>query len=120
MSYSIIIYSWIRKNIGYIDQEPVLFAGTIYDNIRYGRPEATYQEVLEAAQLANATSFIESFPNQYDTIVGERGKRLLTKTIFLLFYNFFLECRCDTFWWSEAKNSNSTRNFEKSKDSYSR
>ena len=70
------VTSWVRRNIGYIDQEPVLFAGSIYDNIRYGKPEATKEEVLMAARQANASSFIDSFPDKYDTLVGERGVTL--------------------------------------------
>jgi ATP-binding cassette subfamily B (MDR/TAP) protein 8 len=65
--------SWLRRNIGYIDQEPVLFAGSIYDNIRYGRPGASDADVYEAARLANASGFIDSFPSKYETVVGERG-----------------------------------------------
>lgn len=68
--------SWVRKNVGYISQEPVLFAGTIYDNIKYGKPDASREEVFKAAQLANASEFIETFPNQYDTFVGEKGASL--------------------------------------------
>jgi len=66
--------SWLRgQMIGYINQEPVLFATTIRENIRYGRPAATDQEVEEAAASANAHTFINSFPDGYDTWVGERG-----------------------------------------------
>ncbi|KAG0190262.1 ATP-binding cassette, sub-B (MDR TAP), member 8 [Apophysomyces sp. BC1034] len=68
--------SWLRHHIGYINQEPVLFATSILENIRYGRPEATMEEVRDAARKANAESFIESFPDGYDTIVGERGTSL--------------------------------------------
>ncbi|KJE97609.1 ATP-binding cassette sub-family B member 8 [Capsaspora owczarzaki ATCC 30864] len=66
--------SWLRGElIGYINQEPVLFAGSIRDNIRYGRPNATDAEIEYAALQANADGFIRNFPNGYDTIVGERG-----------------------------------------------
>ena len=69
--------SWLRgKVIGYINQEPVLFAATITENIRYGRPTATQQEVISAAKLANAHDFIESFPDGYSTRLGERGVTL--------------------------------------------
>ena len=65
---------WLRRQcIGYINQEPSLFATTIWENIRYGRPDATDFEVMEAARSANAHDFITKFPNGYDTIVGERG-----------------------------------------------
>ncbi|ELU02451.1 hypothetical protein CAPTEDRAFT_155008 [Capitella teleta] len=66
--------SWLRgRAIGFISQEPVLFATSIMENIRYGRPEATDQEVIEAAQRSNADDFIRSFPGGYDTVLGERG-----------------------------------------------
>ena len=69
--------SWLRREvIGYINQEPVLFAATITENIRYGRPAATQQEVISAAKLANAHEFIESFPDGYSTRLGERGVTL--------------------------------------------
>ena len=66
----------LRQKIGAVMQEPVLFAESIADNIRYGRPEASDEEVREAARDANAATFIEAFPEGYDTLVGERGVRL--------------------------------------------
>ncbi|KAI8077225.1 P-loop containing nucleoside triphosphate hydrolase protein [Gilbertella persicaria] len=68
--------SWLRHHIGFINQEPVLFATSILENIRYGRPDATMEEVKEAARQANAQVFIETFPDGYDTVVGERGAAL--------------------------------------------
>lgn len=66
--------SWLRGSaIGLINQEPVLFATTVLENIRYGKPSATDVEVKEAARNANAHDFIESFPSGYNTILGERG-----------------------------------------------
>lgn len=66
--------TWLRgKAIGYIGQEPVLFATSIRENIRYGCPTASDEQVIEAAKLANADDFIKAFPNGYDTIIGERG-----------------------------------------------
>ncbi|XP_063957296.1 mitochondrial potassium channel ATP-binding subunit-like isoform X3 [Lytechinus pictus] len=66
--------SWLRgRTIGYINQEPTLFATSIRENIRYGDPQATDTEVEEAAKLANAHDFIQDFPNGYDTVLGERG-----------------------------------------------
>nr|QST14983.1 ABCB8 protein [Diaphanosoma celebensis] len=66
--------SWLRgRAIGFINQEPILFATSILENIRYGKPSASDQEVIEAAKLANADEFIRSFPRGYQTIVGERG-----------------------------------------------
>jgi ATP-binding cassette, subfamily B, bacterial len=65
-----------RSNIGVVPQEVILFGGSIRENIRYGKPGATDQEVREAAAKANALEFIESFPDQFDTVVGERGVKL--------------------------------------------
>jgi ATP-binding cassette subfamily B protein len=63
----------LRTHIGIALQEPVLFSGTIRDNIRYGKPDATDEEVIEAAKEAQAHDFITSFPKGYDTEVGQRG-----------------------------------------------
>ena len=68
--------SWLRRHMGYINQEPTLFGTTILDNIRYGSPHATLEQVHEVAQLAHAHDFIMQFPDGYDTIVGERGATL--------------------------------------------
>ncbi|XP_045025526.1 mitochondrial potassium channel ATP-binding subunit [Daphnia magna] len=66
--------TWLRgRAIGFINQEPILFASSIIENIRYGKPSASDFEVMEAAKLANADDFIRSFPNGYATRVGERG-----------------------------------------------
>lgn len=65
-----------RQNLGIVPQEVILFGGTIAENIRYGRPGAGIDEVREAARKANALDFIESFPEQFDTIVGDRGIKL--------------------------------------------
>lgn len=66
--------SWLRgRVIGFINQEPVLFATSVMENIRYGFPDATDAEVIEAAKTANAHEFINAFPNGYNTVVGERG-----------------------------------------------
>jgi len=66
----------LRANIGIALQEVVLFSGTIRDNIRYGKPEASQEEVEEAAKIAQADEFIRSFPQGYDTLVGQRGVNL--------------------------------------------
>lgn len=69
--------SYLRGNVlGYINQEPILFATSIMENIRYGRQNATDEEVIEAAKEANAHEFITKFPNSYSTEVGERGTQL--------------------------------------------
>ena len=68
--------SSLRKQIAYVPQEPLLFHRTIHENIAYGRPDATHQEVVEAARRANALEFIEKLPHGFDTITGERGVKL--------------------------------------------
>lgn len=65
-----------RKNIGIVPQEVILFGGTIRENIAYGKPDASLEEIRLAARKANALDFIESFPEQFDTLVGERGVKL--------------------------------------------
>jgi ABC-type multidrug transport system fused ATPase/permease subunit len=64
---------WWREQVGLVSQEPVLFAGTIADNIAYGIEDATPEQIKEAAIKANCASFIEKFHEGYDTFVGERG-----------------------------------------------
>ena len=66
----------LREAIGMVPQETILFSGTIKENIAYGRLEASFAEIQEAARAANAHQFISEFPDGYDTIVGERGVKL--------------------------------------------
>ena len=66
----------LRERIAVVPQEPVLFATSVRDNIRYGRLGAASAEIEEAARAANATEFIERLPERYDTVVGERGVKL--------------------------------------------
>ncbi len=66
----------LRNNIGVVQQDVYLFSGSIYENILYGKPDATYEEVVEAAKLAGAHEFIEALDEGYDTYVGERGVKL--------------------------------------------
>ena len=66
----------LRSRIGIVPQDPVIFSGSALDNIRYGRPEATDDEVRAAARAAFAEEFIERLPQGYDTFLGERGVRL--------------------------------------------
>ncbi len=66
----------LRKKIAIVPQEVMLFGGTIYENIAYGNPQAAENEVIEAAKKANAFDFINSFPEGFQTIVGERGVKL--------------------------------------------
>jgi ATP-binding cassette, subfamily B, bacterial len=66
----------LRAHIAYVPQEPLLFHRTIHDNIAYGKPDATREEVTEAARQANAAEFIDTLPKGYETMVGERGVKL--------------------------------------------
>lgn len=66
----------LRNNIGIVQQDVYLFAGTIMENIRYGNPNATDEDVIRAARRANAHEFIMSFPDGYDTDIGQRGAKL--------------------------------------------
>ena len=66
----------LRDQIGMVQQDVYLFAGTVMENIRYGRPDATEEEIIEAAKKANAHEFILSLPNGYDTDIGQRGIKL--------------------------------------------
>lgn len=68
--------SWLRSFIGVVGQEPVLFATSIAENIRYGNPEASQSEIEKAAKIANCHSFITKLPNGYHTMIGERGAQL--------------------------------------------
>ena len=66
----------LRDNIGVVQQDVYMFCGSVYDNITYGKPDATMDEIIEAAKLAGAHEFIEKLPDKYDTYIGERGIRL--------------------------------------------
>ncbi len=68
--------TWLRQQIGVVGQEPTLLSTSILENIRYGRPEASKEEVVEAARAANALEFIDGFPEGLQTLVGERGAQL--------------------------------------------
>ncbi|XP_026984894.1 bile salt export pump isoform X3 [Sagmatias obliquidens] len=67
---------WLRAQIGIVEQEPVLFSTTIAENIRYGREDATMEDIVRAAKEANAYSFIMDLPQQFDTLVGEGGGQM--------------------------------------------
>ncbi|HEY6142453.1 MAG TPA: ABC transporter transmembrane domain-containing protein [Flavobacterium sp.] len=66
----------LRGNMSIVPQDVILFGGTIRENIAYGKPNATEEEIIKAAKQANALNFIESFPEKFETIVGERGIKL--------------------------------------------
>jgi ABC-type multidrug transport system fused ATPase/permease subunit len=66
----------LRRAVGVVSQEPFLFSATVRENIAYGRPEATDDEVRAAARLASADAFIAALPDGYDTVIGERGLTL--------------------------------------------
>ena len=66
----------LRTQVGFVLQETVLFRGTIRENIAYGRPGASDEEIVAAAKVANADEFIGRMPHGYDTVVGERGDTL--------------------------------------------
>ncbi|EGC38102.1 ABC transporter B family protein [Dictyostelium purpureum] len=68
--------NWLRNNLGLVGQEPFLFSGTIFDNITYGKKDATMEEVVEAAKSANAHSFIETLPDGYHTQLGDKFTQL--------------------------------------------
>jgi ATP-binding cassette, subfamily B, bacterial len=66
----------LRRSIAYVPQEPMLFHRTLRDNIAYGKPDATEEQIIEAAKQANALDFIEKLPEGFNTMVGERGVKL--------------------------------------------
>ena len=66
----------LRNNIGIVQQDVYLFSGSVYENIAYGKPDATHEEIETAAKLAGADEFIRTLPSGYDTYVGERGVKL--------------------------------------------
>ena len=68
--------TWLRSHIGVVSQEPVLFDATIAENIRFGKLDATHDEIVQAAKSANAHNFISELPNGYDTFVGKQGAQL--------------------------------------------
>jgi ATP-binding cassette subfamily B protein len=69
-------FASLRGATGFVSQEVFLFQGTVRENLTYGRPDASDEEVVQAATLAEAHTFIQAFPDGYDTIVGERGQKL--------------------------------------------
>ena len=69
---------WLRKNVlGFVSQKSDLFSGTIKENVLYGNPNASDEEMVEACKRANADEFIKSLPNGYDTQIGEMGSKMI-------------------------------------------
>jgi ABC-type multidrug transport system fused ATPase/permease subunit len=68
--------SQLRRQMALVPQDVILFGGTIKENIAYGKPDASEEEIIEAAKNANAHEFVSNFPERYETIVGERGIKL--------------------------------------------
>ena len=66
----------LRGNMSIVPQDVILFGGTIKENIAYGKPDATDEEIMLAAKQANALNFVEGFPEKFETVVGERGVKL--------------------------------------------
>jgi ATP-binding cassette, subfamily B, bacterial len=66
----------LRKNIGFVQQDVYLFSGTVLENIRYGKPDASEEEIIEAAKQAHVHDFIRQLPNGYSTDIGQRGVKL--------------------------------------------
>jgi len=67
---------WLRQQLGLVSQEPTLFARSIKENIRYGRPDANDDDIIAVAKEANIHNFIMTLPKTYDTFVGEKGTQL--------------------------------------------
>lgn len=78
VDYTQMPIAWLQSNLGYVLQTPHLFSGTIKDNIRYGKLNATDEEIIKAAKMVNAHGFISKLENGYDNEVGEGGNRLST------------------------------------------
>lgn len=96
---------WLQSNLGYVLQSPHLFSGTVADNIRYGRPDATDEEVHRAAQMVNAEGFILKMDKGYDSEVGEGGNRLSTGQKQLISFARAILCNPALFVLDEATSS---------------
>ena len=96
---------WLQSNLGYVLQSPHLFSGTIADNIRYGKPETTDEEVRRAAQMVNAEGFILKMDKGYDSEVGEGGNRLSTGQKQLISFARAILCDPALFVLDEATSS---------------
>lgn len=96
---------WLQSNLGYVLQSPHLFSGTVADNIRYGRPEATDEEVRRAARMVGAESFILKMQDGFDAKVGEGGNRLSTGQKQLISFARAILCNPAIFVLDEATSS---------------
>lgn len=96
---------WLQSNLGYVLQSPHLFSGTVADNIRYGRPDATDEEVQLAARLVGAESFILKMPDGFKANVGEGGNRLSTGQKQLISFARAILCNPAIFVLDEATSS---------------
>ena len=96
---------WLQSNLGYVLQSPHLFSGTVADNIRYGRPDATDEEVQIAARLVGAESFILKMPDGFKANVGEGGNRLSTGQKQLISFARAILCNPAIFVLDEATSS---------------
>ncbi len=96
---------WLQSNLGYVLQSPHLFSGTVADNIRYGRPDATDEEVQLAARLVGAESFILKMPEGFQANVGEGGNRLSTGQKQLISFARAILCNPAIFVLDEATSS---------------
>ena len=104
---------WLQSHLGYVLQQPHLFSGTIRENIRYGRLDATDEEVERAARLVDAEDFILKFEKGYDTDVGEGGNRLSTGQKQLISFARALIARPAIFVLDEATSSVDTETEQK-------
>jgi ABC-type multidrug transport system fused ATPase/permease subunit len=86
--------TFLRQQIGVVSQDPFLFDGTIADNIRYGKADATDEEVLEAARAAHVTNFTDELPFGLDTPVGNRGTQLRLVLLLLLLTSDEMHLSC--------------------------
>lgn len=96
---------WLQSHLGYVLQSPHLFSGTILDNIKYGRPDASTEDVVKAARLVNAEGFILRLEKGYDTDVGEGGSRLSTGEKQLISFARAILCNPAIFVLDEATSS---------------
>lgn len=108
--------SWLHENIGYVLQSPHLFSGTIEDNIRFGKLEASTDEIVEAAKLVNAHDFIMKFPDGYGTEVGEGGGKLSTGEKQLISFARAIIAKPRIFVLDEATSSIDTHTEQKIQD----